>query len=206
MSENREIEAKTILAQDSYQSLVAAFPKKADFIQTNYYFDSSDWELKANSIGLRIRLFSDHAEQTLKVPDPKPIQNDYHEVIEINDSLDLDDAVSLISEAKKGKSIDFLGKVGNYLNTHFPKLMPQLSIITWSKTRRILAAGPKNCELTLDQTSYPDGFHDYELEIENTQPELIQQVQTQLEKEFAFRQTDDNRNQNKSARALQHRQ
>ena len=40
--------------------------------------------------------------------------------------------------------------------------------------------GPQNCELTLDATSYPDNYQDFELEIENTNPALIQTVLTKL--------------------------
>lgn len=65
--------------------------------------------------------------------------------------------------------------------------------------------GPENCELTLDATSYPDSYKDYELEIENTNPTLIQKVQQILEKDFNFTQTADNTNQNKIARASAHK-
>lgn len=205
MTKNREVEAKTILAKDSFTKISQAFPVKADFIQTNYYFDSNEWKLRANSAGLRIRLFADHAEQTLKVPDPNPIQKAFHEVIEINDPLDLDTATSMVSDAKEGKAVDFTGNVGYFLNQNYPDLMEHLQLFTWSKTRRLLLNGPQGCELTLDQTGYPDGFSDYELEIENTDPQTIKAVQQDLEQKYSFKQTPQNSNQNKVARALKHR-
>ena len=76
--------------------------------------------------------------------------------------------------------------------------------MTWSKTERILLNGPENCELTLDATSYPDGFEDYELEIENTDPALIKNVLLMLEKEYNFKQTNSNTNQSKIGRAFAH--
>lgn len=205
MTQDREVEAKTILAEDSFKKIVQAFAKKEDLIQTNYYFDSSDWILRAHSSGLRIRLFADHAEQTLKVPDLRPIQKAFHEVIEINDDLDLNEAASMVSDAKKGKTITFSGSVGSYINQHYPRLMSKLQIFTWSKTHRLLLNGPSDCELTLDETLYPDSFKDYELEIENTNPKTIASVLKQLEKQFAFAQTPANSNQNKVARAIKHR-
>ncbi|GAA3631746.1 CYTH domain-containing protein [Lactobacillus hamsteri] len=205
MSKNREIEAKTILSKEVYQKLIAAFPVKSDFIQENYYFDTPDWVLKDHNIGLRIRIYSDHAEQTMKVPDTRPLQKKFHEVIEINDDLSLDDAKNFVDQAKNNQKFVFSGNIGSYLDKHFKDEKTKLNLFTWSKTRRILANGPENCELTLDDTQYPDGYEDYELEIENTDPELIKKVQLQLEKDFLFTQTKENTNQNKIARALAHR-
>lgn len=205
MSKNREIEAKTILAKKSYEQMCQSFPVKKDFIQTNNYFDTPEWTLKQHQIGLRIRIYADHAEQTMKVPDLHPVQDNFHEVIEINDDLPVATAESLVKKAKAGRIFKFTGNVGNYLNQHFQTEQQNLQLFTWSKTRRILANGPENCELTLDQTEYPDGYIDYELEIENTDPALIKKVQLQLEQEFSFTQNADNTNQNKIARATAHR-
>lgn len=94
MSKNREIEAKTLLAQDVYQKIVNSFPIRADFVQENYYFDTPDDLLKDHRISLRIRIYADHAEQTMKVPDLNPVQKKFHEVIEINDNLTHDQAKS----------------------------------------------------------------------------------------------------------------
>lgn len=69
MSKNREIESKTILNKNVFDELVNAFLVKEDFIQKNYYFDSPNQVLKNNRIAGRIRIFSDKAEQTLKVPE-----------------------------------------------------------------------------------------------------------------------------------------
>lgn len=205
MSKNREIEAKTLLSEKVYRHLCAAFPKKADFKQANYYFDTPAGNLRKKSIGLRIRIFADRAEQTMKVPDTRPVQKKFHEVIEINDKLTLNQAHFLLKAAQNKKAVVFAGNIGQYFQKHFPNLASRLQLITWSKTHRILANGPQNCELTFDATSYPDGAQDYELEIENTNPALIKKVQMQLEEEYDFRQTAINTNQNKIARAMRHR-
>lgn len=173
MSKNREIEAKTILSKEVYQKLCAAYPVKNDFVQENYYFDTPSWVLKDHNIGLRIRIYSDHAEQTMKVPDTRPLQKKFHEVIEINDDLSLNEAKYFVEQAKNNQEFIFSGNIGSYLDEHFKNEKTKLNLFTWSKTRRILANGPEDCELTLDYTQYPDGYEDYELEIENTDPELI---------------------------------
>ena len=50
MTQNREIEAKTILSKTVYQNIVKAFPVKADFKQENYYFDTTKSLLKHHKI------------------------------------------------------------------------------------------------------------------------------------------------------------
>lgn len=204
MSKNREIEAKTLLSKETYQKLIADFSIKSDFKQANYYFDTPESDLKKKKISLRIRIFEDHAEQTMKVPDLKPVQKNFHEVIEINDDLSSQLAHENIALARAGKAFSFKGNVGKYLDEHFANKQAELKLFTWSKTHRILANGPDNCELTFDATTYPDGFEDFELEIENTKPDLIQKVQQKLEKKYGFKQTKENTNQNKIARAAAH--
>lgn len=201
MSKHREIEAKTLLSKEVYQKITNSFQVKNNFIQENYYFDTPKDFLKKHNISLRIRIYADHAEQTMKMPDPNPVQKNFHEVIEINDNLTREKAKELIEQ----KHVIFQGNIGEYITNHFTSEQNKLSIFTWSKTRRILMNGPENCELTLDATSYPDSYKDYELEIENTNPTLIQKVQQILEKDFNFTQTADNTNQNKIARASAHK-
>ncbi len=201
MSKNREIEAKTLLHRETYQKIVNDFPVKSNFVQKNYYFDTPDKLLKKHHISLRIRIYSDHAEQTMKVPDPNPVQRNYHEVIEINDNLTHVQAKELVAK----KHFAFHGNIGQYLTAHFAKEQDALSLFTWSKTRRILMNGPQDCELTLDATSYPDGYEDFELEIENDDPVLITKALTMLESTYNFKQDSSNTNKSKIARASAHK-
>ena len=200
MSKNREIEAKTLLNKSVYDQITAAFPIKSDFTQENYYFDTADDLLKKHHISLRIRIYATHAEQTMKVPDPNPVQKNFHEVIEINDNLSHEQAQKLTAQ----KQFKFTGNIGTYLDKYFTTEQKELRLFTWSKTHRILLNGPQNCELTLDATSYPDAYQDWELEIENTDPDLIQKIQSQLEQNYHFKQTTANTDQSKIARASAH--
>lgn len=201
MSKDREIEAKYLLTKELYQHMLAAYPRKQSFIQANYYYDSPDFSLRQHLCGLRIRLLSNRAEETMKVPDPHQVQTKYHEVIEINDPLSLPEAQTLV---KRGQ-LSWNGQVGQYLQTHFKSIGPKLQQFSWSKTNRSLLAGPFNCELTLDQTAYPDGSQDWELEIENPVPALIKQASQELEKKFKFQPSKSQFNQNKVDRATKHR-
>ncbi|WEV71351.1 CYTH domain-containing protein [Lactobacillus sp. ESL0785] len=203
MSENNEIEAKTILTKETYRTLCRAFPIKHDLQQVNYYFDTATSLLKQHHISCRIRLFTDYAEQTLKVPNSQPVQHHFHEALEINDTLKLSDAQNLLTQAQKKHIITFSANVGIYLQAHFGSNL-KLELQTFSKTHRILAAGPQNCELTFDATSYPDDYEDFELEIENSNPNLIKKVLEQLEEKYHFQQTKTTKNQPKIARAYLH--
>ena len=76
---------------------------------------------------------------------------------------------------------------------------------TFSKTHRILAQGPQNCELTFDDTMYPDGFEDFELEVENDDPTLIEATLNLLKQQYGLVQNSATTNRAKIARAFSHR-
>ena len=204
MSKNNEIEAKIILPKTIYHKLCQDFAAKSCFKQENYYFDTKDGLLKENHISCRIRLFADHAEQTLKVPNNDPVQHKFHEAIEINDELKLAEAKAMVKNGSKNLPISFKYSVGDYLNKHFSDHLI-LNLQTFSKTKRILANGPENCELTFDDSTYPDNYEDFEIEIENPNPQLIAQVLLDLKKKYHFTQNSANTNQAKIARAYKHR-
>lgn len=203
MSKNREIESKTLLSKTTFNQIIANYPSKKDFIQSNFYFDSQNYTLRKHEIAGRIRIFKNSAEQTLKVPEKDPIQVKFHEVIEINDKLEVGHANSLVKQAEAGHALNLNGSVGAYLSKHFADQI--FSLKTWSKTHRHLLKGPEDCELTLDSTTYPDGYTDYELEIENTDPALIKKVLIQLENEYHFKQAANITNQSKIGRAFAHK-
>lgn len=204
MSKNNEIEAKIILPEQIYQQLCGDFNIKTCFTQENYYFDTNNGLLKDNNISCRIRLFDNSAEQTLKVPHQNPVQQKFHEATEINDSLPLEQAQNLIKQSAQRQEISFSGNVGHFLQSHFAAAS-QLHLQTYSKTKRILAVGPQDCELTFDKSQYPDGYQDYELEIENPDPELIKAVLAKLKDKYHIVQNFSNTNQAKIARAFRHR-
>lgn len=199
MSKNREIEAKVSLDKQTYEAIKSAYPVKEDFRQTNTYYDTDKQLLKAHRNALRIRTFADHAEETIKVPSQKQVQDKYHEVIEINDELSLTQARELLQNA----ALKLDGSVGDYLKKTYPDDWDKIAAFTWSKTHRTLLNGPEDCELTLDHTRYPDGYSDYELEVENPDPATIKRALAVLSEKFAFSAKNAN-NLSKIARASQH--
>lgn len=205
MSKNIEIESKTLIDQATYEKMRDKFASRSDYNQQNFYFDTPSLDLANNDASVRIRIYVDRAEQTLKAKEEKPQQNTYHEVVEINDLLSLAQGEQMVNAAQRGEHFSFGGDVEKYLLEHFGKdIANDLELRTWSKTRRIIAPGPDNCDLTLDMTIYEDGFTDFELEIENDDPQLIKKVLSELEKQFNFKSTPENTNQNKVQRAYSH--
>ncbi|EUJ25155.1 adenylate cyclase [Listeria grandensis FSL F6-0971] len=71
MSQELEIEFKNMLTASEYDLLINEFRLvEADFFtQTNYYFDTADFQLKDRLAALRIRKRELHYELTLKTPE-----------------------------------------------------------------------------------------------------------------------------------------
>jgi uncharacterized protein YjbK len=65
MSKQLEIEFKTLLTKEEYQMLVARFSNYKGDYQTNYYFDTPRFSLKAAEVSLRVRV-RDNYEITVK--------------------------------------------------------------------------------------------------------------------------------------------
>lgn len=154
MSENLEIEFKSLLTEIEFSQLWEHF-KIADhdcLTQTNYYFDSADFKLKQQQMGLRIRVLSSKAELTLKIPAPEGL-------LEINEPLSLTSALSLINLKqlpKQGIVSDKLAGLGFSVK--------DLSLIGSLKTRRAEKRISEGL-LALDE-SWFGNQHDFEIELE----------------------------------------
>ncbi len=70
MTEQIEIEYKTLLSKKQYTQLIAHYQLTAkDFkTQINHYFDTPDQQLRSLGFGLRVRTTADDDELTLKTP------------------------------------------------------------------------------------------------------------------------------------------
>ena len=64
-----EIEYKTLLDKEEYQSLLPLFDDTELVVQTNHYIDTPDQLIRKKKMALRVRTFTDQAELTLKVPE-----------------------------------------------------------------------------------------------------------------------------------------
>ncbi|WP_348922361.1 CYTH domain-containing protein [Enterococcus rotai] len=154
MSENLEIEFKTLLSIEEFSRVIDYFQLKEEqfFTQINYYFDSADFQLRKRRMGLRVRVLSDNAEITLKIPEKVGL-------LEINDALSVEEAKAIVESA----TLPTIGNVYNKLN--------QLGI-DQSDLRLIGSLTTKRAELKLPQgllaldESWYNEQHDFELELE----------------------------------------
>ncbi|MFY9901401.1 MAG: CYTH domain-containing protein [Trichococcus sp.] len=156
MSQNIEKEFKNLLNKEEYEALLAAFnlDETEPIKQTNVYFDTPDYKLKGLNSGLRIRMYEDKSEITLKTP----IQE--NEKLETTDDLPLEEAKALVDSHRmkaSGNVADKLKELGIAIE--------DLVIIGQLSTIRYEFPGDKGTYF-LDKSFYQDQM-DYELEFES---------------------------------------
>ncbi|QIL45730.1 CYTH domain-containing protein [Vagococcus coleopterorum] len=159
MSQTLEIEFKTLLTQTDYQKLVVAYfqQDRIPFVQTNYYYDTPNFDLKEYGAGLRIRQLNDRAELTLKTP----LKNQYG-LLETNDDLPLDDISTFIKSPVSWPHEHVIKKLNS-----FAIYANELELKAQLKTSRLEINLSPDVLLVLDESWY-HGKHDYELEMEVT--------------------------------------
>lgn len=154
MAENLEIEFKTMLSQSEYQQLITHYQLTAtDFkTQTNSYFDTPDFQLKAKNCGLRIRRYEDLAEYTLKTPTTAGL-------LETTDTL----TKACADDILQSNVLPITGHVFEKLielGIHSSQLIKTGELTTKRAEFHI-----KEGLLAIDQ-SWAQNLHDYELELE----------------------------------------
>lgn len=154
VSENLEIEFKTLLSIEEFSRAVDYFQLKENhfFTQTNYYFDSTDFQLKKRHMGLRVRTLSNNAEITLKIPEKVGL-------LEINDAISIEEAFRIVDSA----TLPNFGNVYNKLTT-LGINKNDLRLIGSLTTKRAEKKLPQGL-LALDESWYNEQ-HDFELELE----------------------------------------
>lgn len=146
-----EIEYKTLLNQDEFSRLESRLSHVKPVTQTNYYFDTLDFDLKSHRMSLRIRTLSEKAELTLKIP--QAVGNH-----EYNELLTLPEAKEFI----KNQSIPD-GQIKELLTLeNIP--VADLKVLGHLTTVRRETQIPIGL-LALDMNHYA-GIKDYELELE----------------------------------------
>ena len=161
MNQHLEIEFKNMLTEADYTKLFEAEFTAGDqqvIKQSNYYFDTKDHLLKKQSSALRIRKTPSFNEMTLKVPSQGFL-------LETNISLS-DNECSAILDANHIKLSDISSDIT--INDLKPDslfyLFNQFETIRYEKD-------VDGHLLVLDQTTFQNGFVDFELEVESSSPE-----------------------------------
>lgn len=192
MSEEIEIEFKSMLIQNEYEELLRYYNITDDqfVIQTNLYFDTADFQLKKHGMGLRIRRFDTKAEATLKIPQSVGL-------LEVTDALTITEVEQAINKKQFASgAAEILARL-KQLNIS----LLDLSLIGKLITKRAEFIIPEG-KLALDESWYGQQ-HDFELELEVSVPSYGEKDFNQLLKKFdlPYRKT-----QNKIARAVTEQQ
>ena len=156
MPVNTEKEFKCLITAEQAAAITAAYAFNDAYTQTNTYFDTAKRDLADSRCALRIRQFADHGEQTIKVlANAKP-----RKILEYTDPLttaqakDLADAGKLLTPGTVASQLHVLG-------IEIDAVHPFASATT-TRSEYPFSAGL----LVVDHTQYPDGFCDWELEME----------------------------------------
>lgn len=151
MSNAIEIEAKALVSQEDYRTLVRAFKEAERYAQTNYYIDSEDRILAKEGIALRIREKGGIYELTLKTPLSQGLL-EKTKTIGMNEFTNLRD----FGDFPHGDLEQFLIMLDIDVT--------QLKILTSLTTERV-DVPYKGGLLSIDRNSY-NGITDYEVEFE----------------------------------------
>jgi len=191
LSEEIEIEFKSMLTQNEYEKLLRYYDVMDDqfVMQTNLYFDTADFQLKKHGMGLRIRRFAAKAEATLKIPQPVGL-------LEVTDTLMITDVDRAIEREQFPEATEILARL-KQLNIS----LSDLSLIGKLITKRAEFTISKG-KLALDESWYVNQ-HDFELELEVIDSSYTEDDFNQLLEKFnlPYRKT-----QNKIARAVTEQQ
>ena len=153
MTKELEIEFKNLLTEQEYRKLLEQFGyTTADArTQTNHYFDTADFRLRARNSALRIRQKGAAYECTLKIP----AENGYYE---ITDPLNLQQAENAIDG--HGFESPEVSAALTEIGISFEKL-----VLLGNLTTHRIEFPYKNGLLVLDHSEY-HGTEDFEVEYE----------------------------------------
>lgn len=153
-TETIEIEFKTLLNKDDYQKVCQFYHLENQdfFTQKNIYYDTKENTLKDLGAGLRIRLYADRGEATLKTPLD-------HGLLETTDQLSLKEAQAFIDEGTFLANGAIVNKLAN-----FEIKTADLQVLAELTTKRAEFPIDEGL-LAIDENWYSD-HHDFELELE----------------------------------------
>ncbi|WP_086276033.1 CYTH domain-containing protein [Candidatus Enterococcus testudinis] len=158
MSEQIEIEFKTLLSETNYNHLIAHYQITTSDIKTqvNHYFDTPDQQLRNKRYGLRVRTTALYDELTLKTP----VDNG---LLETTDRLTKEETAEIL---RTGRILQ-TGAVAKRLLT--ASIDPTAIVPLTSLTTKRAEFPIKEGLLAIDHSWYGDK-EDFELELEVTDP------------------------------------
>lgn len=165
MEQNFEIEYKNLLTKDEYLGFLdKEFPdnsnlrsKKAIY-QMNYYFDTSNKDLKKQNSALRVRVTDSTNEMTLKVPyQGFLMENNLH--LSNNEVSEIINNKQIVLSSFNSSDNDF-----SFLDQ---KIKDSTFYLFNSYQTKRFEKSVKNHLIVLDETTFQNGVIHYELEVES---------------------------------------
>lgn len=170
MSQEIEIEFKNLLDPHEYKKLLTELPFPDEgVVQTNHYFETKDFSLKAHGAALRIREKNGKYTLTLKEPHPDGL-------LETHDALTKQETESWLNGTPLMKD-----HVGGQLKAL--GIAPDTLQLFGSLTTERREVKDRGALLVLDYSTY-NGESDYELEIEATDRTSGEHIFKQILMEF----------------------
>lgn len=172
----REVKLCLTGPQD-YLRFAAALPLPRRWgMQLNIYLDTADGRLRARRVSLRVRITPDHARLTMKTPPGERTSVDIAAAAFVNMETEVpvnrDRALLWVAEPAlaEPQSIPGFEAVG-VIAAGEP-----LVVTGWSLTRRAVCDTAWGVTIELDETVFPDGFRDFEIEAEHEDAALARRV------------------------------
>ncbi len=157
----QEIEYKAMLTKESFDSLLTYFPQfciaMPSYNQTNYYFDTEDYELHHQGVTVRIREKEETWELQVKIPEDN--KGSYNQHQEIRQTISEEEAREYI-KVGLNKNIPIMNQLFHRLKIEYSSLQ----IIGMLQTKRHDFYFYTDT-ISLDKSTYL-GVTDYELEWE----------------------------------------
>ncbi|GAA0455118.1 CYTH domain-containing protein [Alkalibacillus silvisoli] len=170
-----EIEFKNLLTKEEYDALVEHYINDYTIAknQTNYYFETADFQLKHKHAALRVREKGGHYIATLKQPVEDGLLETHDSISETQFNEWYKNLIDLPPNIKK--QLDEIGINGNEL-----EYKGTLQTIRYEQQY-------DNCLIVLDHSTY-NGREDYELELEVSNYEQGKQLFEKILNRFKIKQ------------------
>jgi uncharacterized protein YjbK len=167
-----ECEVKLVVAsKDDLRRFLAVLPKPRRWgMQLNCYLDTPGHDLLAEGISLRVRVTPDHARLTLKAKRGREGATFRTEETEV--AVDRAAAIAWICD---GRAFD-LARMPGFEGVAERVVGQPLAVVNWSLTRRAICDTPQDVTIEVDETVFPDGHRDFEIEAEDLDPEKALRV------------------------------
>jgi uncharacterized protein YjbK len=159
--------------REDFERLLGALPRPRRWgLQLNLYLDTDTGTFRGARMTLRVRITPDHARLTWK--HGRGVDGCTFRSTEIETVLNRAEAVRWVRTGAFD-GLD-LGALEGFEEASVRLGGAALRITNWSLTRRAVCDTPRGITVEADETVFPDGFRDFEVEAEDDDPALALEV------------------------------